>query len=58
MSASHDEADRTRRVELPGEETGPVPVSISHVAARQELRALMQAVGLHDRVAEELDKAS
>ena len=48
----------------------PVPVSISHVAARQELRALMQAVGLHDDAAaeeavlvaeaeaDELDKAS
>jgi len=48
----------------------PVPVSLSHVAARQELRALMQAVGLHDDTAveaavadagpdaEELDKAS
>ncbi|HEY4030261.1 MAG TPA: division plane positioning ATPase MipZ [Caulobacteraceae bacterium] len=48
----------------------PVAVSLSHVAARQELRALMQAVGLHDdsatdeaqasveAEAEELDKAS
>jgi chromosome partitioning protein len=49
----------------------PIPVSLSHVAARQELRALMQAVGLHDDAApkaaaaveadeniEELDKAS
>ena len=48
----------------------PVAVSLSHVAARQELRALMQAVGLHDDQAkdeavveagedvEELDKAS
>ena len=49
----------------------PVSVSLSHVAARQELRALMQAVGLHDDAAakeepaveiddeaEELDKAS
>ena len=48
----------------------PVPVSLTHVAARQELRALMQAVGLHDDSvaeeivvdaegdAEELDKAS
>ena len=48
----------------------PVPVSLSHVAARQELRALMQAVGLsddaEDEIAgqetesgmEELDKAS
>ena len=49
----------------------PVSVSLSHVAARQELRALMQAVGLHDDKAakeepstevddeaEELDKAS
>jgi chromosome partitioning protein len=26
----------------------PVPVSLSHVAARQELRALMQAVGLNE----------
>ena len=34
MSASHDEADRTRRVELPGEEIGPVPVSISHAEPR------------------------
>jgi chromosome partitioning protein len=49
----------------------PVAVSLSHVAARQELRALMQAVGLHDDAApkdepaavtddeaDELDKAS
>jgi chromosome partitioning protein len=49
----------------------PVAVSLSHVAARQELRALMQAVGLHDDTpskeepaaatddeTEELDKAS
>ena len=49
----------------------PVSVSLSHVAARQELRALMQAVGLQDDKAakdeatagiddeaEELDKAS
>jgi chromosome partitioning protein len=47
----------------------PVPVSLSHVAARQELRALMAAVGLSeasdeepaltvDSSAEELDKAS
>ncbi|MEI9889613.1 MAG: division plane positioning ATPase MipZ [Caulobacteraceae bacterium] len=45
----------------------PVPVSLSHVAARQELRALMQAVGLHgdgidgpivEAEAEELHKAS
>ena len=48
----------------------PVPVSLSHVAARQELRALIKAVGLHDDAAvddavvdadsdaEELDKAS
>jgi len=34
MSASHHEADRTRRVELPGEEIGPVPVSISHAEPR------------------------
>jgi hypothetical protein len=34
MSASHDEADRTRRVELPGDEIGPVPVSISHAEPR------------------------
>jgi hypothetical protein len=34
MSASHDDPDRTRRVELPGEETGPVPVSISHAETR------------------------
>jgi chromosome partitioning protein len=26
----------------------PVPVSLQHVAARQELRALMQALGLGD----------
>jgi chromosome partitioning protein len=31
----------------------PVPVSLSHVAARQELRALMKAVGLSDDTAEE-----
>jgi chromosome partitioning protein len=47
----------------------PVAVSMTHVAARHELRALMQAVGLHDDAAgagepaaeantEELDKAS
>ena len=48
----------------------PVPVSLSHVAARQELRALMAAVGLSDDAedeivvadggsdTEELDKAS
>jgi chromosome partitioning protein len=48
----------------------PVPVSLSHVAARQELRALMSAVGLSDDAEdeivaadvdsdlEELDKAS
>ncbi len=40
----------------------PVAVSLSHVAARQELRGLMQAVGLTDTAAgpdvEELDKAS
>src|SRR6202012_3598879 len=49
----------------------PVPISVSHVAERQALRALMQAVGLHDDAApadepvaeveadvEELDKAS
>jgi chromosome partitioning protein len=48
----------------------PVPVSLSHVAARQELRALMMAVGLSDDAeednlpveaesdVEELDKAS
>jgi chromosome partitioning protein len=48
----------------------PVPVSLSHVAARQELRALMTAVGLSDDAedeivavdvesdVEELDKAS
>lgn len=34
MSASQDEADHTRRVELPGEEVGPVPVSISHAEPR------------------------
>ena len=34
MSASRDEADRTRRIELPGEEVGPVPVSISHAEPR------------------------
>jgi len=48
----------------------PVPVSLAHVSARQELRALMMAVGLHDDAEdeivaveadselEELDKAS
>jgi chromosome partitioning protein len=47
----------------------PVPVSLSHIAARQELRALMTAVGLSDDAedeiaaesetdVEELDKAS
>lgn len=54
-----------------GPNVRPVAVSLSHVAARQELRALMQAVGLHDDAAaedetvadaaddvEELDKAS
>jgi chromosome partitioning protein len=54
-----------------GPKVRPVAVSLSHVAARQELRALMQAVGLHDDAApkeelavevddeaEELDKAS
>jgi chromosome partitioning protein len=54
-----------------GPKVRPVAVSLSHVAARQELRALMQAVGLHDDKAakdgpagetdgraEELDKAS
>jgi chromosome partitioning protein len=54
-----------------GPKVRPVAVSLSHVAARQELRALMQAVGLHDDRAakgepavaidvraEELDKAS
>ena len=54
-----------------GPKVRPVAVSLSHVAARQELRALMQAVGLHDDnpakdepvveaddEAEELDKAS
>jgi chromosome partitioning protein len=54
-----------------GPKVRPVAVSLSHVAARQELRALMQAVGLHDDTApkeepaveiddeaEELDKAS
>jgi hypothetical protein len=34
MSASHEEADRTRIVRLPGDETGPVPVSISHAEPR------------------------
>jgi hypothetical protein len=34
MSASRDEVDRTRRVELPSEEVGPVPVSISHAEPR------------------------
>jgi chromosome partitioning protein len=32
----------------------PVPVSLSHVAARQELRALMTAVGLSDEAEEEI----
>jgi len=54
-----------------GPKVRPVAVSLSHVAARQELRALMLAVGLHDDKAakdepaveaddeaEELDKAS
>jgi chromosome partitioning protein len=53
-----------------GPKVRPVAVSLSHVAARQELRALMQAVGLHDDAVkdeapavvdedvEELDKAS
>jgi chromosome partitioning protein len=54
-----------------GPKVRPVAVSLSHVAARQELRALMLAVGLHDDAApkeepavevddeaEELDKAS
>jgi len=34
MSASREEADRTRRVELPSEEVGPVPVSVSHAEPR------------------------
>jgi hypothetical protein len=34
MSASRDEADRTRRVELPSEEVGPVPVSRSRAEPR------------------------
>jgi chromosome partitioning protein len=49
-----------------GPSVRPVAVSLSHVAARNELRALMKAVGLHDTNAaqtadadvEELDKAS
>ena len=47
-----------------GPSVRPVAVSLSHVAARQELRALMKAVGLHDTAQtadadmEELDKAS
>jgi chromosome partitioning protein len=47
----------------------PIPVSLSHIAARQELRALMTAVGLSetpdeepllkvDSAVEDLDKAS
>ncbi len=32
----------------------PVPVSLTHVAARQELRALLHAVGLSDQTGEEL----
>ena len=34
MSASRDQADRTRRVELPSDEVGPVPVSVSHAETR------------------------
>jgi hypothetical protein len=34
MSASRDQADETRRVELPEEETGPVPVSIAYAEPR------------------------
>lgn len=53
-----------------GPKVRPIPVSLSHVAARQELRSLMEAVGLRDdsepgdsvleaeAVVEELDKAS
>jgi chromosome partitioning protein len=36
----------------------PVPVSLSHVAARQELRALMQAVGLSEDEPEALARAA
>jgi chromosome partitioning protein len=35
----------------------PVPVSLSHLAARQELRALMAAVGLSDDAEDEIGAA-
>ena len=47
-----------------GPQVRPVAVSLAHVAARSELRSLMQAVGLVDTAelpgpgTEELDKAS
>jgi hypothetical protein len=34
MSTSRDEADRAGRVELPSEEVGPVPVSLSRAEPR------------------------
>jgi hypothetical protein len=34
MPASRDQADQTRRVQLPPEETGPVPVSLVHAEPR------------------------
>jgi hypothetical protein len=34
MPASRDQADQTRRVPLPPEETGPVPVSLAHAEPR------------------------
>src|SRR5213082_3236427 len=34
MPASRDQADQTRRVPLPPEETGPVPVSLVHAEPR------------------------
>jgi chromosome partitioning protein len=36
----------------------PIPVSLSHIAARQELRALVQALGLDDAAAEAARRAS
>jgi chromosome partitioning protein len=36
----------------------PVPVSLGHIAARQELRALLQALGLASPAAEPLLAAS
>jgi hypothetical protein len=34
MRASHDQADKTRRVQVPPTETGPVPVSVAHAETR------------------------